>query len=88
MNRTHLAIQLAEHAIHFVSLKNDIVLNESLVLLDHDSDSSRKELLDKHFSDSSFLKSEFDEITLSWSFKRTTLVPNAVFADSSANSIF
>lgn len=85
---THLAIQLAEHAIHFVSLRNDIVQNESLVLLDQDSDSSRKELLDKHFSDSNFLKSEFDEITLSWSFKRTTLVPNAVFADSSANSIF
>lgn len=88
MNGTHLAIQLAENAIHFVSLKNDVVLNESLMQLNHDSDSSRNEFLDSHFSESSFLKSDFDEITLSWSFKRTTLVPNAVFSDSSANSIF
>lgn len=88
MKGTHLAIQLAEHAIQFVSFRNNNVVNESLVSFEENSDDSKIAVLKKHFNDVSFLNEDFDDITLSWSFKRTTLVPNAIFADSKPTDIF
>lgn len=88
MKGTHLAIQLAEHAIHFVSIRDSIVINESFISFEQDSDAHKKETLNNHFSENSFLTDDFEEITLSWSFKKTTLVPNAIFADSTPTAIF
>lgn len=87
MKATHLAIQLSEHAIHFVSLENDVVLHESFVSLEQSS-KSQKEVLNNHFLVTNFLNNDFNEITLSWSFKQTTLVPNSIFSGSSPNEIF
>jgi hypothetical protein len=88
MNANHLAIQLSEDAIHFVSLKNDTVLHESTLLFEQESTSHKKEVLANHFLETAFLTEEFDEITLSWSHKRSTLVPNLIFEDSSPTDIF
>ena len=87
MKAAHLAIQMSEHAIHFVSLKNDVVLHESSVSFEKGT-KSQKEVLNNHFLVTNFLNTDFDEITLSWSFKQTTLVPNSIFSDSSPNEIF
>ncbi|MDG1147269.1 MAG: DUF3822 family protein [Crocinitomicaceae bacterium] len=84
----HLAIQLSEHAIHFVSLNNDTVLHESTLVFENDSTSYKKDILANHFSETAFLATAFDEITLSWSHKRSTLVPNLIFEDSTPNDIF
>lgn len=88
MKGTHLAIQLAANAIQFVVIKDDFVSHTSNVVFENSLDSDQKDSIESHISSTSQLNNDFDEVTLSWSFKRSTLVPNAIFADSSAKAIY
>ena len=88
MKGTHLAIQLADNAVQFVVIQNDFVSHTSQIAFEDSIDSNQKETIEQHFSNTSQLNKEFDEVTLSWSDKRSTLVPNAIFADSSAKDIY
>ena len=84
----HLAIQLADHSARFVVLKNDIILNgRDLVFKSTSEDQKKKELHD-YFESTSFLNEDFDEVTLAWSTKKSTLVPNNIFSESDPISIF
>lgn len=84
----HLAIQIAIDGIHCVVLKNGIVTSENEFLFDVLNDTRIKEQLTLEFESNSIYETDFDEITLSWSSDKTTLVPNAIFSESSPKAIF
>lgn len=85
MGLTHLLISISGSEISFNIIKNDIPTNSSFVLI---SDLNNvKEELESHLNNSEFLTSEFDNYFLSYSSNQSTLVPNNIFAESSAKSI-
>jgi len=88
MKSNQLTIQLSECKSHFVSLEKDIVINESSVSFKDDSTSIKSEILNKHFLLNDYLNQDFDEVTLSWSNKKSTLVPNSIFSETKPNEIF
>lgn len=84
----HLAVELGESGARFVALNNQEVHRTYSVDFSTSKVEDQKNILSKAFEESNFLKSDFDDITLSWSHRRSTLVPNAVFAESTPGSIF
>jgi len=84
-----LAIQIAIDGIKCEILKDGAVSSYGSELsFDSSKDDLIKEQLSKEFSSNTIYQQEFDEITLSWSSDKTTLVPNAVFSESSSQAIF
>ena len=88
MKSNQLTIQLSESKSNFVSLAKDIVINESSVSFQDEPNSRKSEILKKHFLLNDYLNQDFDEVTLSWSNKRSTLVPNSIFSETKPNEIF
>ena len=84
----HLAIQVAIDGIHAVVIKDGIATTTSRLFFETTNDAKIKEQLSSEFESNSSYASDFDEITLSWSSDKTTLVPNSVFSESSAQAIF
>ena len=85
---SHLAIQVTEDAARFVSINNGTVVNQRNFSLTNDSSSSKKELMEQGMDNISFIKDDFNEITLSWSTKRSSLVPNIIFAETSPKAVY
>lgn len=84
----HLAIQVAIDGIHCVVLKNGYATSSSQLLFESSNDTKIKEQLTIEFDSNSIYSTDFDEITLSWSSNKTTLVPNSIFSESSPQAIF
>ena len=86
---SQLAIQVAIDGINCVVLKDGSVsAYTSQITFDSSKDEIIKEKLSKEFESNSIFQQEFDEITLSWSSDKTTLVPNAIFGESNPQAIF
>jgi len=85
MGLTHLSIVISGNSISFTVLRNDKILNESAITISKLG--NPREELEHHLSDHSFLTQDFDEHFLSFSSNRSTLVPNNIFAESSATAI-
>ena len=85
MGLTHLSIVISGSSISFNVLRNDRILNESFITISNIE--NVREELEHHLSTHSFLTQEFDEYFLSFSSNKSTLVPNNIFAESSAPSI-
>ena len=85
MGLTHLSIVISGSKISFAVHKNDSLLNESELILSNGD--NPKEELENHLSNNSFLSQDFDEHFLSFNSNKSTLVPNNIFAESSAKDI-
>jgi hypothetical protein len=84
----HLAIDFSEYGASFVSLyKSDVIHGHTVQFNSIQVDEIRR-ILNEAFEKEAFLKADFDEITVSWSSKKSTVVPNNVFAESDHSSIF
>lgn len=89
MMSNQLAIQVAIDGIKCEILKDGSVSShKSELSFNSSSDDEIKEQLSKEFAGNSIFRQEFDEITLSWSSDKTTLVPNSVFGESNPQAIF
>ena len=88
MNSRHLAVEISTNAVRFVSIRDGVVLHRLEKPYTGKTDREMKESLSQLFSDTNFLKEEFEEISLAWCIDRSTLVPNAIFNESSALDIF
>jgi len=88
MMSNHLAIQVAIDGIHCVVLRNGISTSSCNLLFESSNDALIKDQLSKEFESNSIYEADFDEITLSWSSDKTTLVPNSIFSESSPQAIF
>ena len=88
MNGQHLAIQITDSSARFVAINNDIIVSSSNLVLQSSDDANKKQEVQSHFENTHFLKNEFDEISVAWATKRSTLVPNVIFSESSPVAIF
>lgn len=86
--KKHLAITISRHGVSFVSLCDSNIDRQLYVVFHGFNPDLVKETLNQTFSENSFLNDDFDEVTLAWNTKQSTLVPNAIFAESDAVSIF
>jgi hypothetical protein len=84
----HLAIDFSGYGASFVSMDKSEVIHAHSVQFNSIQVDEIRRILDEAFERESFLKSEFDEITVSWSSKKSTLVPNNIFAESDHLSLF
>jgi hypothetical protein len=86
--KKHLAIELSRHGATFVSLIDAQIIAQQSIVFHGFNPQVAKDVLNQAFTDHSFLSSEFDEVTLAWNTNKSTLVPNSIFAESDAVSIF
>lgn len=86
--KKHLAINISRYGASFVSLNDSHIQHEQSVVFHGFNSQSVKDSLNQAFSDYEFLSSDFDEIILAWNSNKSTLVPNSIFAESNAVSIF
>ncbi len=86
--KKHLAIEFSRHGASFVSLRDSQIDQEHSVVFHGFQAQSVKDILKHAFAEQGFLTADFDEVTLAWNTKQSTLVPNAIFAESDAVSLF
>ena len=83
MGLTHLSIVISGSSIAFTILKDgNLTFESSLTIAD-----KPKEELESYLSSNPLLNHNFDEEFLSFSSNRSTLVPNNIFAESTATAI-
>ena len=83
----HLSIELSEAAVRFSVVENGIVKDHNFVFTDK-KDYRYKEQLEEFLVESGLKNQDFDETTVSWSCKRSTLIPANIFGESKPESIF
>lgn len=84
----HLTIEICDFGARFVALRDERSVNQHSIVFPSPKIEVQKALLVETFATTSFLQDDFDETTLSWSHRNSTLVPNTIFAESSAVEIF
>lgn len=84
----HLAVEVTNSSIRFVTINNGVAQRQFEASIEGKTDSERKSSLSGLFDQNDFLKKEFDNVSLAWCGEKSTLVPNAIFNDSSAQDIF
>ncbi len=82
-----LSIELSEAAVRFSVLEKDTVQTYAYHFVDK-KDYRYKEQLDEFLIESGLKSQDFDETTVSWSNKRSTLIPANIFGESKPDSIF
>lgn len=86
---SQLAIQIAIDGVKCEILKDGSVSSyKSELSFNSSKDDLIKEQLSNEFGTNSIFQNDFDEISLSWSSNKTTLVPNAIFSESNPQAIF
>lgn len=85
---SHLAIDFSGQHVHFSILRNGSVLNSFETTLNSSKERENKESLDHFVRNTSSLNEDFDDVTLSFSTSRSTLVPNNIFDQSGPKELF
>jgi hypothetical protein len=82
----HLSIELSESAVRFSVIENGAIKAYDYNFTDK-KDYRYKEQLDDFLVQSDLKNSDFDETTVSWSSKRSCLIPANIFGESKPDSI-
>jgi len=88
MSTSHLTIEIAEPEVRFLSFQGGEAIADCSIHLDVSNYSTIKENLDKFIDQNSFISDDYDEVSLSIASKKSSLVPNTIFDESSANDIY
>lgn len=88
MSRNQLAIDINTSAVRFVKLSGDFVVQEKTFTFVDKQDYRYKQQLEDFWKGTDWKEADFDDISLSWSEKETTLVPVNVFNESDKEAIF
>lgn len=88
MSKTHLAIDINTSAVRFVKLAGDFVVQEKTFVFGDKQDYRYKQQLEEFWKETGWKEADFDDVSLSWSEKQTTLVPVNVFNESDKDAIF
>lgn len=88
MVKNHLSIDINHSAVRLVKLNGDFAVQEKTVVFTDKQDYRFKQQLEDFWKETGWKESEFDEVVLSWSGGRTTLVPVNVFNESDKEAIF
>lgn len=88
MSKNQLAIDINTSAVRFVKLNGDFVVQEKAFMFTNKQDYRYKQQLEEFWRETEWKEADFDDISLSWSEKETTLVPVNVFNESDKETIF
>jgi hypothetical protein len=88
MKGKHLAIEIADHAVRFVCINDEVVMDISELSFNNKTKEEKIKKLELHLKKEGFLQGDFDEVTLSWSAQRSTIVPKSIFNEATPDSIF
>lgn len=86
--KSHLAIELSDHAVHFARIEDGVVRSVDKFLFKDKIDYRYKEQLDQFIAEKGFREIEFDDYSLSWYSIYSTLLPNNVFGESKPEELF
>ena len=88
MPKKHLAIEINTGAVRFVKLDGSFVLSKREHVFTDKQDYRYNQQLSDFMAENQLKEIDFDECSVCWSGKQSTIVPTNVFNESSANSIF
>jgi hypothetical protein len=83
----YLFIELSENAVRFTSILGESTEKKMFSFKDK-IDYKYKEQLDSFFNEAGLKNLDFDEYSISWSGKRSSLIPTNIFAESNAKALF
>jgi len=83
----HLLIELSDNAVRFAESSENSIRKFDFIFRDK-KDYRYKEQLDEFLIESGLKNVDFEEVSISWSGFRTTLVPSNIFSESNPESIF
>lgn len=83
----HLLIELSENAVRFAASTGDALEKHAFFFKDK-KDYRYKEQLDEFLIESGLKQQDFDECSISWSSKRSTLIPTNIFSESKPETLF
>lgn len=88
MSGTHLAVELSENHARFSRLLKGEIKRELTVKFISPFVEEIREILNSTYRENDFLQENYDDYTLSWAGRKTTLIPFNVFGESSPGAIF
>ncbi len=88
MATSQLAIEVTDNYIQFTSFLEYSIQHQIAAPINWSDESVCKRQLEDCFKENSFLTVDYNDVTLSYASKESSLVPNNMFAESNAESIF
>jgi len=88
MSQKHLGINLSESHVDFSVLSGELEVFRFSSAYKGKTDAERKEAVRDLIAENAELSKDFDNVTLAWCHPQSTLVPAAVFSESTPKDIF
>lgn len=88
MSQKHLGINLSESHVEFTILAGEVKLFHHTASYQGKSDEDRKEAVRALLEDHAQLSGDFENVTLAWCHAQSSLVPAAVFSETTPKDIF
>lgn len=88
MSKNQLAIDINTSSVRFVRLSGGFVLQERSFAFTDKQDYRYKQQLEEFWDQTGWKEFDFDDVSLSWSERQTTLVPVNVFNESEKDAVF
>lgn len=88
MPKRHLAIEINTGAVRFVKLDGSFVVSKHEFSFLDKQDYRYKSQLSDFLEEAKLREIDFDECSIAWSAKQSTLIPTNVYNESEASSVF
>lgn len=88
MSGKHLGVNLSESHVEFTILSGSVKVFHQSETYQGKTDQDRKEAVRKLIDSHSQLSDDFENVTLAWSHEQSSLVPAAVFSETTPKDIF
>ena len=88
MIKSQLAIEVTDKNIRFTSFHDNSIQQQIENQINWSDETICKNELNDCFEKNNFLSKDFDEVSLSYASKNSSLVPNSIFADSTPSAIY
>lgn len=88
MSHKHLGINLSESHVEFTILTGEVELFHITTSYQGKSDQDRKQAVRQVLEENTQLSGDFENVTLAWCHAQSSLVPAAVFSETTPKDIF
>ena len=85
--KTQLAVEISENAVRFARLENGNVVGVDFLRFTEKVDYRYKEVLDEFVKEKGFREQDYDDYSLSWCTKLSTLLPSNVYSEVNSDAL-